>query len=74
MNLDLTSTYDLARALGPELILTAAGLIVLLVTAWRHTSARDLRIAGWVTLAGLAAAGAAVWWLWRHAARSAGPP
>jgi len=74
MNLDLTTTGDLARALLPELTLTTAGLLVLLVTAWRHTSARDLRIAGWVTLAGLAAGGAAVWWLWWHTARSAGPP
>src|SRR5207237_8729350 len=52
----------------------AAGLLVLLVTAWRHTGARDLRSAGWVTLAGLVAAAAAVWWLWWHTARAAGPP
>ena len=74
MNLDLTSTGDLARALLPELTLTAAGMLVLLVTAWRHTSGRDLRIAGWVTLTGLVAGGAAVWWLWWHTARAAGPP
>ena len=74
MNLDLTSTGDLARALAPELTLTAAGMLVLLVTAWRHTSARDLRVVGWVTLAGLAAGGAAVWWLWWHSARAAAPP
>jgi NADH-quinone oxidoreductase subunit N len=74
MSLDLTSTGDLMRALLPELTLTAAGLLVLLVTAWRHTSARDLRIAGWVTVAGLAAAGVAVWWLWWRTARAAGPP
>src|SRR5207237_1093533 len=48
--------------------------LVLLVTAWRHTSARDLRSAGRVTLAGLVAAAAAVWWLWWHTARAAGPP
>ncbi|PYP53008.1 MAG: NADH-quinone oxidoreductase subunit N [Gemmatimonadetes bacterium] len=74
MNLDLTSTGDLARALLPELTLTAAGMLVLLVTAWRHTSGRDLRIAGWVTLTGLVAGGVAVWWLWWHTARAAGPP
>src|SRR3989440_4474572 len=74
MNLDLTSSADLARALLPELVLTAAALLVLLVTAWRHTSARDQRIAGWTTVAGLAAAGAAVWWLWWHTARAAGAP
>ena len=74
MSLDLTSTGDLVRALLPEVTLTAAGLLVLLVTAWRHTSARDLRSAGRVTLAGLVAAAAAVWWLWWHTARAAGPP
>ena len=74
MNLDLASSADLAHALLPELALTAAALLVLLVTAWRHTSARDQRIAGWATLAGLAAAGAAVWWLWWHTARAAGAP
>ena len=74
MNLDLTSSADLARALLPELTLTAAALLVLLVAAWRHTSARDQRIAGWTTVAGLAAAGAAVWWLWWHTARAAGAP
>jgi len=74
MSLDLTTTADLARALSPELTLTAAGMLALLVTAWRHTSARDLRIVGWVTLAGLAAGGVAVWWLWSQGARAAGPP
>jgi len=74
MSLDLTGTGDLVRALLPELTLTAAGMLVLLVTAWRHTSARDSRIAGYVTLAGLGAAGAAVWWLWWHTARAAGTP
>jgi len=74
MTLDLTSTGDLARALAPQLTLTAAGMLVLLVAAWRHRNARDLRIAGWVSLAGLAAAGGAVWWLWWHTARAAGAP
>src|SRR2546430_17483263 len=32
------------------------------------------RSVGWVTLAGLAAGGAAVWWLWSQSARAAGPP
>ena len=74
MSLDLTSTGDLARALAPELTLTAAAMLVLLVAAWRHTSPRDLRIAGWLSLAGLAATGAAVWWLWWQSARAAGAP
>src|SRR2546430_2891700 len=74
MGLAPTPAADLARALSPELTLTAAGMLALLVTAWRHTSARDLRIVGWVTLAGLAAGGAAGWWVWAPSAPAAGPP
>src|SRR5581483_9112190 len=48
--------------------------ILRLVVAWRHRGVADLRAAGWVALAGLAAAAAAVWWLWRHEARGAGAP
>jgi len=64
VSLDLANSRDLLRALLPELALTLAGLVLLLVIAWRHRSAADVRLAGWVTLAGLAAAGGAAWWLW----------
>ena len=74
MTLDLASSRDLLQALLPELVLTAAAMVVLLVTAWRHRTAADLRLAGWVSLAGLAAAGAAAWWLWWNTARAAGAP
>ena len=72
MNLDLSQSRDLLLALLPELLLTGAGMALLLVIAWRHRTAADLRLAGWVTLAGLAAAGAAAWWLWWHTARATG--
>src|SRR5216117_612937 len=72
--LDLSSSRDLLLALLPELVLTAWSLVLLLVIAWRHRTAADLRLAGWVTLAGLAAAGAAAWWLWWHTARAIGAP
>ena len=49
-------------------------MVLLLVIAWRHRTAADLRVAGWVTLAGLAVAGAAAWWLWWHTARAIGVP
>src|SRR5205814_1692015 len=52
-------------------ITATAGLLVI---AWRHRTPADLRVAGWVTLAGLAAAGAAAWWLWWHTARAIGAP
>ena len=61
MSLDLANTRDLLRALLPELTLTLVGMVLLLVIAWRHRTAADLRVAGWVTLAGFAAAGAAAW-------------
>ena len=74
MSLDLANAHDLLRALLPELVLTLAGMALLLVIAWRHRTAADLRVAGWVTLAGLAAAGVAAWWLWWHTARAVGAP
>src|SRR2546421_589080 len=74
VSLDLANTRDLLRALLPELTLTLVGMVLLLVIAWRHRTAADLRVAGWVTLAGLAAAGAAAWWLWWHTARAIGAP
>src|SRR5213593_4684639 len=70
--LDLSSSRDLLLALLPELVLTAWSL-VLLVIAWRHRTAADLRLAGWVTLAALASTAGAVGWLWWHAARAAPP-
>jgi NADH-quinone oxidoreductase subunit N len=74
VSLDLANAHDLLRALLPELVLTLAGMALLLVIAWRHRTAADLRVAGWVTLAGLAAAGVAAWWLWWHTARAVGAP
>ena len=72
--LDLSRTGDLLVALAPELVLTLAALLVLLVVAWRHRTPEDLRLAGWLTLAGLGAAGFAAWFLWWQAARAAGIP
>src|SRR5438552_1836743 len=65
-------TYPAAAA--PELALTLAALLVLLVVAWRHRTPEDLRLAGWLTLAGLGAAGVAAWFLWWQGARAAGIP
>ena len=62
MNLDLSSYADLMTALAPELVLTAAGLGVLLLVAWRHRTVADLRAAGAATLAGLGAAAVTTWW------------
>src|SRR5213596_1216079 len=72
--LDLSSSRDLLLALLPELVLTAWSLVLLLLIAWRHRTAADLRLAGCVTLAALASTAGAVWWLWWHAARAAPTP
>ena len=69
MSLDLTIPGQLLQALLPELLLSASAMIVLLFAAWRHRTARDIRIAGWLTLAGLAVTAVATWWLWWHRAR-----
>jgi NADH-quinone oxidoreductase subunit N len=74
MSLDLASYGDLMLGLLPELVLTAVSVVVLLLTAWRHRTAADLRLVGWVTLAGLAATSAATGWLWWHTARATGAP
>src|SRR2546421_3855137 len=74
VSLDLANARDLLLALLPELTVTLAGMVLLLLIAWRHRTAADLRVAGWVTLAGLAVAGAAAWWLWWHTARAIGAP
>lgn len=74
MSLDLSDYRDLLTALLPELVLTGWALVLLLLVAWRHRTAWDLRLAGWVTLAALASTAAAVGWLWWHSARAAGIP
>src|SRR2546428_4182193 len=72
--LDLSSSRDLLLALLPELVLTAWSLVLLLLIAWRHRTAADLRLAGWVTLAALASTAGALGWVWVHAARGAPAP
>ncbi|HVH10057.1 MAG TPA: NADH-quinone oxidoreductase subunit N [Gemmatimonadales bacterium] len=73
MTLDFARAADVLRGLLPEVVLSAAALLVLLLVAWRHQSPRDQRLAGWASLAGLLAAGVAVWWLWENGARAAAP-
>src|SRR5437879_11798353 len=77
MNVDLSAlalsrSGDLLVALAPELLLTLAALVVLLVVAWRHRTPQDLRRAGWMTLAGLGVAALATWFLWWNVARASG--
>jgi NADH-quinone oxidoreductase subunit N len=64
MRLDPSVYQDLLLSLLPELVLTGWSLVLLLFVAWRHQTVRDLRIAGWLTLAALVTTAAATWWLW----------
>ena len=72
MSLDLSNHGDLLLALLPELVLTGWALVLLLFVAWRHHTPRDLRIAGWLTLAALLSTAVAAWWLWWNVASTEG--
>ena len=63
--LDLGTPWGVTVALLPELLLTGWALVVLLVVSWRHQTAEDSRLAGWLSFAGVAlsAAGLAVLWV-----------
>ena len=69
---DLSTPGGITLALLPEIVLSAFSLIVLLVVAWRHRTAADSRLAGWLSLAGVLLSGAAVAWLWSSGASPAG--
>ena len=64
MSLDPSLYNELLLALLPELVLTGWAIVLLLFVAWHHETVRDLRIAGWLTLAALASTAVATWWLW----------
>jgi NADH-quinone oxidoreductase subunit N len=73
MNLDLTLPLHLTIALGPDLLLMAGAMILLLFAAWRPESDAHQRAVGTasIVLAGLTLA-ACIWYMGRHAA-TAGP-
>ena len=62
--IDLGQPLGVTLALLPEIVLSGWSLIVLLVVSWRHETAQDSRLAGWLSLAGLIVAGAALAALW----------
>lgn len=62
--LDLASPGGIVLALLPELLLTGAVLVALMVTAFRHQTAADSRLVALVSLAGVAVAFAGVVALW----------
>ncbi len=72
MRLDPAIYRDLLLSLLPEVVLTGWALVLLLFVAWRHRTARDTRIAGWLTLLALLSTAVATWWLWWNRAGVAG--
>lgn len=62
--LDLLSTRGMLLALLPELLLTAASLVALVVAARRHQTAADSRLVGLVSLAGVVVTAAGLVALW----------
>lgn len=72
--IDLTTPMGLTLALLPEIVLTVAALVVLLIVSWRHETAEDSRLAGWGSLAGVIAAASALAWLWGNGAQAMGLP
>lgn len=72
--LDLSTPLGVTLALMPEILLTVSALVVLLVVSWRHRTARDSKLAGWLSLAGVAASAAGLAALWQNGATSLGLP
>lgn len=64
MQLDLTNPVDMIVGLLPEVLLTCWSLVVLLIVSWRHQTAEDSRLAGWLSFAGVILSGAGLAALW----------
>ena len=62
--LDLSTPWGVTLALLPEVLLSAWVLVVLLVVSWRHHTAEDSRLAGWLSFAGVVVSGAGLAALW----------
>ncbi len=72
MRLDLSTPGGVALALLPEIVLSAWSLVVLLVLSWRHRNEQDSRLDGWLSLAGVLLALAALAALWVNRASPEG--
>jgi NADH-quinone oxidoreductase subunit N len=64
MELDMSSPQGVTLGLLPEILLSGWSLVVLLIASWRHETAEDSRLAGWLSLAGIAVSAAGLAWLW----------
>jgi NADH-quinone oxidoreductase subunit N len=64
LQLDMTNPMDITVGLLPEVLLSFWALIVLLVASWRHETAEDSRLAGWLSFSGVIVSGAGLGALW----------
>ncbi|HEY3012434.1 MAG TPA: NADH-quinone oxidoreductase subunit N [Gemmatimonadales bacterium] len=64
IQLDLSTPQGVTLGLLPEILLSGWSLVVLLVVSWRHGTAEDSRLAGWLSFAGIAVSAAGLAWLW----------
>ena len=53
IHLDLSTPWGVTVALLPEILISVGALLVLLVVSWRHSTADDSRLAGWLSLIGI---------------------
>lgn len=72
MLIDLSTPGGAVLGLLPELALTAWALVMLLLIAWRHTTAADTRLVGQLSLVGYVLAAAATGWLGLRGAHADG--
>jgi len=70
--LDLGTPWGVTLALLPEVLLSAWALVVLLVVSWRHDTAEDSRLAGWLSFAGVIVSGAGLAALWANGVEAEG--
>ena len=64
IHLDLSTPWGVTVALLPEILISVAALLVLLVVSWRHSTAEDSRLAGWLSLMGIVVAVIGLGALW----------
>ncbi len=74
MPIDLRTPLGALLGLLPEVLLTLGAMLVLLVNAWRHQSARDSRLSGYIALASVVPSAIALIWLAGGGAHAEGTP
>ena len=64
IHVDTSTPWGVTVALLPEILICLAAMLVLLVVSWRHSTAEDSRLAGWLSLVGVVIGALALGALW----------